>query len=61
MDMHTHGIVGQIARVREAANLLIERELKARQMAGIVPDPVEKAPESPTPPTAAAEPEHQAA
>lgn len=37
MDMHTRGIIGQIARVREAANLLIEQELKARQMVGIVP------------------------
>lgn len=35
--MNTHGVVGQIARIREAANLLIERELKARQMEGIVP------------------------
>ncbi len=35
--MNTHGIVGQIARIREAANLLVERELKVRQMEGIVP------------------------
>jgi DNA-binding MarR family transcriptional regulator len=33
----TGGIVGQIARIREAANLLIERELKARSIDGIVP------------------------
>lgn len=33
----TGGIVGQIARIREAANLLIERELKARSIEGIVP------------------------
>lgn len=35
--MNTHGIIGQIARIREAANLLIEREVKTRQMEGIVP------------------------
>jgi len=33
----TGGIVGQIARIREAANLLIEKELKARSIKGIVP------------------------
>jgi len=35
--MNTQGIVGQIARIREAANLLIEKELKARSIQGIVP------------------------
>jgi MarR family transcriptional regulator, organic hydroperoxide resistance regulator len=33
----TSGIIGQIARIREAANLLIERELRERSMEGIVP------------------------
>lgn len=33
----TSGIVGQIARIREAANLLIERELRNRSIEGIVP------------------------
>ena len=31
------GIVGLIARIREAANLIIERELQSRGMAGVVP------------------------
>lgn len=31
------GIIGQIARIRERANLLIERELRARGVVGIVP------------------------
>jgi DNA-binding MarR family transcriptional regulator len=31
------GIVARIARIREAANLIIERELQARGMTGIVP------------------------
>ncbi|AQT67497.1 transcriptional regulator SlyA [Anaerohalosphaera lusitana] len=35
--MNTRGIIGQLARIREAANLLIERELKARCIEGIVP------------------------
>jgi DNA-binding MarR family transcriptional regulator len=35
--MNTQGIVGQIARIREAANLLIERELKKRSIQGLVP------------------------
>jgi len=33
----TGGIVGQIARIREKANALIERELKGRGIQGIVP------------------------
>jgi DNA-binding MarR family transcriptional regulator len=33
----TNGIVGQIARIREAANLLIEKELRKRFIEGIVP------------------------
>jgi len=32
-----NGIVGQIARIREKANALVERELRARGVAGIVP------------------------
>jgi DNA-binding MarR family transcriptional regulator len=32
-----HGIVGQIARIREKANALIEKELKGRGIKGIVP------------------------
>ena len=32
-----HGIAGQIARIREKANALIERELKNRGIKGIVP------------------------
>jgi DNA-binding MarR family transcriptional regulator len=35
--MDTRGIVGQIARIREQANLLIERELRGRSIKGIVP------------------------
>lgn len=35
--MNTQGIIGQFARIREAANLLIEKELKARSIEGIVP------------------------
>lgn len=35
--MNTHGIIGQVARIREAANLLIEKELKVRSIKGIVP------------------------
>ncbi len=35
--MDTRGIVGQIARIREQANLLIEAELRRRSIAGIVP------------------------
>ena len=30
-------VIGQIARIREAANLLIEKELQARGITGIVP------------------------
>lgn len=32
-----HGIAGQIARIREKANTLIEKELKSRRIKGIVP------------------------
>ena len=35
--MDTQGIVGQIARIRERANLLIETELRQRSIEGIVP------------------------
>jgi DNA-binding MarR family transcriptional regulator len=35
--MDTRGIVGQIARIREQANLLIERELRKRSVTGIFP------------------------
>jgi len=35
--MDTRGIVGQIARIREQANRLIEAELRQRSIAGIVP------------------------
>jgi DNA-binding MarR family transcriptional regulator len=31
------GIIGQIARIRETANLLVEEELQVRGMTGIVP------------------------
>lgn len=31
------GIVGQIARIREKANALVEKELRARSIEGIVP------------------------
>lgn len=38
IDIHKEsGIIAQIARIREAANLCIEKELKARGMKGIVP------------------------
>jgi DNA-binding MarR family transcriptional regulator len=33
----TQGIIGRIARIREAANLLIEAELARRGLSGIVP------------------------
>jgi DNA-binding MarR family transcriptional regulator len=33
----THGIVGQISRIRELANLLIEKELQKRSIDGVVP------------------------
>jgi len=33
----TYGIAGQIARIREKANALIERELNSRGIKGIVP------------------------
>jgi DNA-binding MarR family transcriptional regulator len=36
-DLDVRGIIGQIARIREAANLIIEKELLARGMTGIVP------------------------
>ena len=35
--MDTRGIIGQIARIREQANLLIEAELRQRSIEGIVP------------------------
>ncbi len=35
--MDTRGIIGQIARIREQANLLIEAELRRRSVEGIVP------------------------
>jgi len=35
--MNTRGIVGQIARIREQANLFIEKELSDRSIDGIVP------------------------
>ncbi len=35
--MDTHGIVGQIAKIREKANLLIESQLRQRSIIGIVP------------------------
>jgi len=35
--METRGIVGQIARIRTLANLLIEQQLKARGIEGVVP------------------------
>ena len=37
METQTHGIVGQIARIREEANALIEQQLRTRAMDGIVP------------------------
>lgn len=33
----TNGIIGQISRIRELANLLIERELEKRSIDGVVP------------------------
>jgi DNA-binding MarR family transcriptional regulator len=36
-ELDARGIIGQIARIREAANLIIEKELLARGMTGIVP------------------------
>lgn len=36
-EMHTEEIVAQIARIRESANALIEAELRARSIEGIVP------------------------
>jgi len=35
--MNTEGIIAQIARIREAANALIEAELRKRSIEGIVP------------------------
>jgi len=35
--VETRGIVAQIARIRESANLLIEKELRERSIEGIVP------------------------
>jgi len=35
--MDTRGIIGQIARIREQANLVIEAELRQRSIEGIVP------------------------
>ncbi len=35
--MNTQHIIAQLARIREQANILIERELKARDIRGIVP------------------------
>lgn len=35
--MNTEGIIAQIARIREAANALIETELRNRSIKGIVP------------------------
>jgi DNA-binding MarR family transcriptional regulator len=35
--MNTEGIVAQIARIREYANTLIEKELRKRSIKGIVP------------------------
>ncbi len=35
--MNTNGIIGQIARIRERSNLIIERELHNRGIEGIVP------------------------
>jgi DNA-binding MarR family transcriptional regulator len=32
-----HGIAGQIGRIREKANALVEKELKGRRIKGIVP------------------------
>ena len=33
----TRGIIGQIARIREQANLLIEEELRSRSITGLLP------------------------
>lgn len=35
--MNTEGIIAQIARIKEAANVLIETELRNRSIKGIVP------------------------
>lgn len=35
--VETHGIIAQIARIRESANLLIGKELRKRSIEGIVP------------------------
>ena len=35
--MNTEGIIAQIARIRESANVLIETELRKRSIKGIVP------------------------
>ena len=35
--VETHGIISQIARIRESANLLIGKELRKRSIEGIVP------------------------
>ncbi|MDD4649000.1 MAG: MarR family transcriptional regulator [Desulfoplanes sp.] len=35
--MNTQGIIAQLARIREQANLIIDQELKARNVTGIVP------------------------
>ena len=35
--MNTQRVIAQLARIREQANLIIERELKARGIRGIVP------------------------
>ena len=37
MKAHPRGVVGQIARIRELSNLLIERELEARRIQGLQP------------------------
>jgi DNA-binding MarR family transcriptional regulator len=37
MDHNPAGLIGRIARIREAANLIIEKELSARGMTGVVP------------------------
>lgn len=36
-NMNTEGIVAQIARIRESANVLIQAELRKRSIKGIVP------------------------
>jgi len=35
--MNTRGLIGQIARIRQRVNALIERELKSRGIKGVVP------------------------